>query len=1481
MNVQKLLRENDIRAYYNSLSKETYYDEQEKEEDERKSKQALREMQNAKNSYLKKKNDIAKARQSEFDKGIVHQDISNPDKGGFFHQVLDVANSVSNWFDQGSTHAARLILSPAIVAGKALDSSAVGKWFNNTAVGKWFDNTDFNKRLSYNIGYSNTGTDEQVKEQKKQDQINKQLEYNKNLLKNAEQSKDSMEPTSLDPTLSKQVDKLKKTNPLLYQQVKTDSDYEKQIDAIYNKYKTPLDLQNGELTGEGRGFNDWLSDAYNSFQESRNISEAGAFGGLEARASELQNYALQYKDKLTTDRDLQSEKDALEMMRMNKGYTDRDLYNQMQKIKNLEYKSYQLRNAENNLLSYTPSKVSQFLGTFDEALGDQFGSNTTQNFSGVVGNSLQDVTHKITGGWHSGWTDDVVNASRKQLESLSNMAKFGSYNNKPGSLQKGYTVDKANDDLYASRIQMIDQLVKNLDQRKKFWQAGYKENMKDAQTYGNKISQYARQQYEKSQDESMWSLNRFKYGTPSVLGSSASDIEKIGTSMATNLALMFMPSGKVSNAARLAVAGVSFASGQAAGAVENNAEVEQAYEENLKKELDRPVDGNAVDYKNVGEIFYPQALEQVKKNHIKLNDKDDVHTQLIQHALAGDIDVTKMKGLDIKRAFLNAAMGANNQYNADMLATTADNYVDLFTAGFKLSDIADLGKIVRSSSRPARIAAYKLRNLSRGISKNISNGVEEAFNAGSVAGLPTGFVTAATRVGYNALPESVKTVAQAVKKGLSISNFAEYLPSRFVEKIAPLAREAGKVGGVLLEQDLSERIEEGKQQLNQERAEKGLYNGEQHSLFHNMIDDFLSGTRSAGIAAGLYFNLELTSDKELLRNMKAVAPGGGGYQTYIQAGMGLAEGIKGIKASDIMYNNVLLDKMQHLDNRIQNSKLAAMMYSSATADRLETALDDIEKYNRDGSKISTDQIVKARENLRYIRTLVESSKMEGDKDTHENEGAVHKILRTKLNGAEANSEVALAWIGAMSAAHQQYAKASSNFNSIQKNIDEEINTQLDQISKDNPDAKAFDYSTLLDEGEKNEKETATDTRNKVVATIIKLNALQQLKKEIESNPSSENNKAQQYLLKQIDLELDGIYTMFNGEARAKAYISPLSLLNGNDSTINKEELTRLSRDSILAKSDVLTQSVMTDALSGNMEADVYLTEKGKAQRKIEDLTNILNYLEKAATNKDEKNRPTKEQLDQVKSQLEEAKAQLSTAEDNTEEVTPKNNKLIPEYARLGTARLLDRMYRGASLKMKEGVFKKIKQLFGFSSPSRLMKKFKDVDTEDRQLEEEIEQDYQQNWQIQRDIEDANLDRVEARAKWRMLAKYAQEYPGSGSIVDEQPSAPSGEDSAVETPQNASEGTSSKPVSTKEGKEPEPVKEKPTSIEKEEPKGTSLSVINGKFSSKKQDGRKIFIGERNKLQDILSAFQIAIQHNLISDTIVIIQQKDGKKENICR
>ena len=93
------------------------------------------------------------------------------------------------------------------------------------------------------------------------------------------------------------------------------------------------------------------------------------------------------------------------------------------------------------------------------------------------------------------------------------------------------------------------------------------------------------------------------------------------------------------------------------------------------------------------------------------------------------------------------------------------------------------------------------------------------------------------------------------------------------------------------------------------------------------------------------------------------------------------------------------------------------MYSSATADRLETALDDIEKYNRDGSKISTDQIVKARENLRYIRTLVESSKMEGDKDTHENEGAVHKILRTKLNGAEANSEVALAWIGAMSAAH--------------------------------------------------------------------------------------------------------------------------------------------------------------------------------------------------------------------------------------------------------------------------------------------------------------------------------------------------------------------------------------------------------------------------------------------------------------------------------
>ena len=81
--------------------------------------------------------------------------------------------------------------------------------------------------------------------------------------------------------------------------------------------------------------------------------------------------------------------------------------------------------------------------------------------------------------------------------------------------------------------------------------------------------------------------------------------------------------------------------------------------------------------------------------------------------------------------------------------------------------------------------------------------------------------------------------------------------------------------------DISERIEEGKQQLNSELFTQGKLHGT-NSLSENLFNDFLNGAESAKVALGMYVGQKWTDDGELFENIASVVPGGGSMHTAIK-----------------------------------------------------------------------------------------------------------------------------------------------------------------------------------------------------------------------------------------------------------------------------------------------------------------------------------------------------------------------------------------------------------------------------------------------------------------------------------------------------------------------------------------------------------------------------------------------------------------------
>ena len=404
-----------------------------------------------------------------------------------------------------------------------------------------------------------------------------------------------------------------------------------------------------------------------------------------------------------------------------------------------------------------------------------------------------------------------------------------------------------------------------------------------------------------AQDNRLSNLDTYIASMPGVMGSSASFNGVQIAGMAFNYFGQYvMMSGNpyVSTAGAVSVglgAGFNFA----AGVYENAAEVATNYKTGLIERLQK---------EGLYEKFLKDGKKQLKENNIDVKNDDEVATYFM---LKRWVPYNRR----IREIAEQQLYGANNLFQNDMIATTADVVFDTslsmfapygpLAKGSKFAPIPKSEALKRLYRMQGKTTQYDIvNNLTKesGVGTFISSGMSPV--AGGLYRAARTAVTPITSHVSRALSPYVK---QFAKKLDDIVGFSKVIPNKIVM--------ADHIGGKLVDfagrtlaKGFSEAVEEGKQHEFGERFARGEFAGAHHNILQAFMDDL-----SVGVSTGFEFLghqlLGLEADQKLMAEMRGGFLGGLlNIPTVIETvrtGIGVVEDKKAI---DIVYQNLLAEK---------------------------------------------------------------------------------------------------------------------------------------------------------------------------------------------------------------------------------------------------------------------------------------------------------------------------------------------------------------------------------------------------------------------------------------------------------------------------------------------------------------------------------------------------------------------------------------------
>lgn len=404
-----------------------------------------------------------------------------------------------------------------------------------------------------------------------------------------------------------------------------------------------------------------------------------------------------------------------------------------------------------------------------------------------------------------------------------------------------------------------------------------------------------------AQDNRLSNLDTYLASMPGVMGSSASfnGTQIAGTGLNYIGQALMMSSNPYTSGVGAAMvatgAGFNFASGVYENAAEVATNYKNGFVERLKKE-------------NLYEKFLKDGKKQLKENGIEYKTDDEVVTYFM---LKRWVPYNRR----IREIAENSLYGANNLFQNDMIATTADVIFDTslsmfapygpLAKGAKFAPVPKTEALKRLYRMQGKELQYDiLNNLTKGkgVGTYIANGMSPV--AGAIYKGARTILTPITSPASRALSPYIKQFAKRLD---DIAGFSKILPNKLVYG-NKIGKNVVDFAGRTLAKGFSEAVEEGKQHEFGEMFARGELAGAHHNIFQAFMDDM-----SVGVSTGFQFLghqlLGLEADQNLMAEMRGGFLGGllnipTAIET-VRTGIGVVEDKKAI---DVVYQNLLAEK---------------------------------------------------------------------------------------------------------------------------------------------------------------------------------------------------------------------------------------------------------------------------------------------------------------------------------------------------------------------------------------------------------------------------------------------------------------------------------------------------------------------------------------------------------------------------------------------
>lgn len=362
-------------------------------------------------------------------------------------------------------------------------------------------------------------------------------------------------------------------------------------------------------------------------------------------------------------------------------------------------------------------------------------------------------------------------------------------------------------------------------------------------------------------------------------------------------------------------AGATFGLNQAQGSHENSAEVDEAYVQKVKYALDQ----------------HPGAAADFYKEGRSLLGKGATDEEIIVAKLANRIPSSNKI---VDKAFDDAAIGSQRQYDRDMVATTGDSTIDTALQITPIKFFSSMAKsAIKGNQRAARIAraANKVKEKFSKLDAGDGGVLRKAF--GKWGALVSGEGAAAGAVAGTVLDNILGRIPKVNTLIESMAHFDIAKIKRFGPKTSNWINYGESILGRGLKSAVSEGVEEGKQYYNQQRAiqefQEGLKNGnlsyDTQTILGDVLDDFQAGNfAAAGLVQAMtgihmldimhYTDSNIINVAEAIKNIKSGMVGGHGQTAIMTAATGLpqAAGTSGV-----------IDDMEQAIRALEDGKLTA------------------------------------------------------------------------------------------------------------------------------------------------------------------------------------------------------------------------------------------------------------------------------------------------------------------------------------------------------------------------------------------------------------------------------------------------------------------------------------------------------------------------------------------------------------------------------